>query len=58
MVSRQSKNTPPHEDVDFSKIKIGLKNLEDAILTIGDYQKNSGSLASKAKIFQAIKNAD
>ena len=58
MVSRQENITPPRTQVDFSKIKIGLKTLEDAILTVGDYQKNSGSLASKAKIFQAMKNND
>ena len=58
MINRQSNVTPPHEPVDFSKIKIGLKTLEDAVLTIGDYQKVNSSLATKRKVLDAIKNND
>lgn len=39
---------------DFSKIKVGLKTLEDATFTIGDYQKVNSSLGTKTKVLEAI----
>ena len=40
--------------IDYSKIRIGAKKLEDATLTIGDYQKVSNNLATKMKVLSAM----
>ena len=44
--------------VDFSKIKVGIKNLDDAIVNLGDYKKVNSRLADKQTILQAINNYD
>lgn len=43
---------------DFSKIKVGLKTLEDAVIELGDYRKANPRLSDKAAILQAINNND
>lgn len=50
----------PFEDTDFSKIRVGAKTLDDAILTLGDYPKASknSSITNKTKVLQAIENRD
>lgn len=44
--------------VDFSRIKVGIKNLDDAIVTLGDYKKVNSRLSDKQTILQAINNYD
>ena len=39
---------------DFSKIKIGAKTLEDAIVSYGDYQKTNPRLGNKQNVLKAI----
>ena len=43
---------------DFSKIKIGLKTLEDAIVSYGDYKKTNPRLGSKSNVLKAINDGD
>jgi hypothetical protein len=51
--------TPEKRNLDFSKIKIGLKTLEDAVLTnSGDLKKASPSLADKMNVLKAIDSYD
>jgi hypothetical protein len=33
--------------VDFSKIKVGIKSLDDAVLNLGDYKKINPRLSNK-----------
>ena len=44
--------------VDFSKIKVGAKILDDAILKLGDYKNINPRLADKATILRAIHTYD
>ena len=48
------------DPLNYRKIKVGVKNLDDAILTLGSYPKVSlgGSVISKPMIFQAIASND
>lgn len=49
----------PYDMVDFSKIKIGAKSLENAILEIGNcYKKLNPRLGDKDTILQAIMNSN
>ena len=48
----------PYNAVDFSKVKVGLKTLDDAILTLGDLKKANPRLADKEEVLRAIQNAD
>ena len=43
-----------YNPVDFSKIKVGMKTLEDAIINLGDYRKVNPRLADKTFVLQAI----
>ena len=43
---------------DFSKIKVGAKILDDAILRLGDYKKVNPRLADKPTILKAISTGD
>lgn len=43
---------------DFSKIKIGLKTLNDAIVSYGDYQKTNPRLGNKSNVLKAINDGD
>ena len=46
-------------NLDFTKIKIGLKTLEDAVLTnSGDLKKANPALADKQKVLKAIDSQD
>lgn len=40
--------------VDFSNIRVGLKTLEDATLTLGDYKKANANVANKEWVLKAI----
>ncbi len=44
--------------LDFSKIKIGLKTLDDAIVNVGDLKKIDSRLASKQDALRAMYNND
>ena len=44
--------------VDFSKIKVGAKTLEDAILDLGSYQQVDRRLAKKEGILKSLYNND
>ena len=44
--------------LDFNKIKIGAKNLDDAILKLGDLKKVNPRLANKETVLKAIDNYD
>ena len=43
---------------DFSKIKVGAKYLEDAIISYGDLKKANPRLGDKAKVLKAIAQGD
>lgn len=44
--------------VDFSKIRVGVKSLEDAIVTLGDLKKLDSRLGDKEEVLRAINNGD
>lgn len=44
--------------VDFSKIKVGVKNLDDAIIDLGTYKKLDPRLGDKKEVMRAIREAD
>lgn len=48
-------NTPL---ADFSKIKVGLKTLDDAIVNLSDFKKADRRLADKNEVLRAIHNND
>ena len=51
---RDTQTTNPYEAVDFSKIKVGVKTLEDAVVDLGDLKRIDKRLASKETILRAI----
>lgn len=48
----------PFENVDFSKIKVGAKTLEDASYTLGDLKRVDRNLGDKNSILRAIHDGD
>lgn len=44
--------------VDFSKIKVGIKTLDDAVVNLGDYKKINPRLSDKQEVLRAIHNCD
>ena len=44
--------------IDFSKIKVGLKILEDAVVNVGDYKTIDSRLADKKEVLRAIHDND
>lgn len=46
----------PFVPIDFSKIKIGAKELKDAILNLGDYNKVDQNFAKKESVLKALYN--
>lgn len=44
--------------IDFSKIKVGIKTLDDAIVNLGDFKKVNPRLSDKQEILRAIHNGD
>ena len=58
MVARTNDTDERYIPKDFSKIKVGLKTLEDAIVSYGDYQKINSRLGSKENVLRAIMNGD
>ena len=53
-----TQNLNPFEAVDFSKIKLGAKTLDDAIYTLGDLKKVDNRLANKETVLRAIHTCD
>jgi hypothetical protein len=48
----------PRDMVDFSKIKIGVKSLDNAILEADNYKRLNPKLGDKAEVLRAIMNGD
>ena len=46
------------EAIDFSKIKVGVKQLQDAVLDLGIYYKTNPKLGSKDEVLRAIDRYD
>ena len=44
--------------VDFAKIKVGIKTLEDAVVNLGDLKKTNPRLADKKEVLRAIHDGD
>ena len=44
--------------IDFSKIKIGVKTLEDAVLSLGQYKRINPQLGDKKNVLRAISTGD
>ena len=51
-------NVFPIQNTDFSKIKVGLKTLDDAILELGDYKRLDTRYGSKEAVMRAIYECD
>ena len=50
---------PSRPSLDFNKVKIGVKSLEDAVITnAGDLKKINPNLADKQEVLRAIDNLD
>ena len=47
-----------HLPLDFAKIKLGIKTLDDAILTLGDYKRINPRLGDKNEVLKAINSYD
>jgi hypothetical protein len=47
-----------HGPIDFTKIKVGAKMLDDAVVTIGDLKKTNPRLADKNTVLRAIHDGD
>ena len=44
--------------IDFSKIKVGIKSVSDAVLRLGDYQRINPSFGDKTQVLNAIHYGD
>lgn len=49
---------PHYDSIDFRKIKVGLQNLEDAILDLGSLKKNNRTYGDKNFILKALAQKD
>ena len=56
MINRQNNDIEQSPKIDFSKIKVGLKTLDDATLTLT--QEKTNPYTDKSYILQAIENCD
>ena len=55
---RQILQSAERPELDFSKIKIGVKTVEDAIYNLGDLKKVDPRLGDKKEVLRAINNGD
>ena len=55
---RQILQSAERPELDFSKIKIGVKTVEDAIYNLGDLKKVNPRLGDKKEVLRAINNGD
>lgn len=46
--------TPHSQSIDFSKIRVGLKSLDDAVYNLGDLKRTNSYLADKKYVLDAI----
>ncbi len=44
--------------VDFSKIKVGIRSLDDAVYNLGDLKRTNSRLGDKEEVLRAINNQD
>lgn len=56
-------NMPSNEDIlrtstDFNKIRVGIKNLDDAVLTLGDIKKVNARYGDKIRVLDAIQKGN
>lgn len=51
-------STSSFENIDFSKIRVGAKTLEDAILDLGNYKKIDSRMGNKEYVLRAINQCD
>ena len=58
IANNDTQNLSSFETTDFSKIKVGAKTLDDAILTLGDLKKVDNRLANKDNVLKAINSCD
>ena len=58
IANNDTQNLNPFEAIDFSKIKVGAKTLDDAIYTLGDLKKIDNRLANKETVLRAIHTCD
>lgn len=56
--NRDTVDSSPFEAIDFSKIKVGAKTLDDAIYNLGDLKKVDKRLADKETVLRAINNCN
>lgn len=56
--STEDYSESPFVPTDFSKIRVGARPLDDAVLKLGDLSKINPRLTSKSAILQAIENGD
>jgi hypothetical protein len=50
---------PPHyEDIEFRKIRVGLQDLQDAVLNLGTITKNNRQYGDKNFILRALAQKD
>ena len=49
---------PSYQGVDFSKIKVGAKTLEDAVIELGDLRDTNPELANKKTVLDALARKD
>ena len=55
---RDTQNEMPFEAVDFSKIKVGVKTLEDAVLNLGSLRYVNRRLGDKRVVLKALAEND
>lgn len=51
-------NDERYVPTDFSKIKVGVKTLNDAVLSLGEYKKLNPRLGDKKNVLRALDNGD
>ena len=56
--NRDTMDFNPFEPVDFSKIKVGARTLDDAILNLGELKRVDRRLADKDTVLTAINNCN
>ena len=51
-------NTNPFEEMDFSKMRVGLRTINDALVNLGSYKKINRSYGDKSFVLNAIYRHD
>ena len=57
-LANSTTDVPVGLPTDFGKIRIGVKSLDDAVISLGDYRKADPRLSNKENILKAIANND